>query len=64
MAETLYGTNYNKLLQVVEAYYGSGSDQWVEIAKYGISSEKAYDILKSIPNVDIVYNKTGLFVHM
>jgi len=59
MAETLYGTNYNKLLQVVEAYYGSGSDQWVEIAKYGISSEKAYDILKSIPNVDIVYNKNG-----
>lgn len=57
--ETLYGTEYNKLLQVVKAYYGSGSDQWAEIAKYGISSEKAYDILKSVPNVDIVYNKNG-----
>lgn len=34
-------TDYEKLLSAVEQYYGSGSDQWAEIAKYGIASDKA-----------------------
>lgn len=52
-------TQYEQLLQAVEQYYGSGSDQWAEIAKYGIASDKAEQILRQVPGVNIVKNANG-----
>lgn len=52
-------TDYYALLDAVEKYYGSGSDQWAEIAKYGIASDKAESILSQVPGVDIVKNANG-----
>lgn len=52
-------TDYQQLLDAVEQYYGSGSDQWAEIAKYGIASDKAESILSQVPNVNIVKNSNG-----
>lgn len=50
---------YNALLQAIESYYGAGSDQWVEIAKYGMSGENAYSILSQTPGVNINLSKSG-----
>lgn len=52
-------TEYQQLLQAIEQYYGSGSDQWAEIAKYGIASDQAEQILKHVPGVNIVKNADG-----
>ena len=52
-------TEYQQLLQAIEQYYGSGSDQWAEIAKYGIASDQAEQILKNVPGVNIVKNANG-----
>ena len=52
-------TEYYQLLDAVEQYYGSGSDQWLEIAKYGITSDKAESILSQVPGVNIVKNSNG-----
>lgn len=52
-------TEYQQLLQAIEQYYGSGSDQWAEIAKYGIASDQAEQILKQVPGVNIVKNDNG-----
>lgn len=52
-------TSYQQLLDAVENYYGSGSDQWAEIAKYGIASEDAESILSQVPGVNIVKNSNG-----
>lgn len=52
-------TEYQQLLQAIEQYYGSGSDQWAEIAKYGIASKNAEQILKQVPGVNIVKNANG-----
>lgn len=52
-------TDYYALLDAVEKYYGSGSDQWAEIAKYGIASDKAESILSQVPGVNIVKNANG-----
>lgn len=53
----------NSYLDVVEAvknYYGSGSDEWVEIAKYGIRPDNI-DIVKQVPGVEIVTNSNGSY---
>lgn len=45
----------NSYLDVVEAvknYYGSGSDQWVEIAKYGVRPDNI-DIVRQVPGVNV-----------
>lgn len=52
-------TDYEQLLNAVEQYYGSGSDQWAEIAKYGVASENAESILSQVPGVHIVKNADG-----
>ena len=52
-------SNYSDLLKAVEQYYGAGSDEWAEIAKYGITSDKAAQILKQVPGVDIWVNANG-----
>ena len=50
---------YFEVLEAIKNYYGSGSDQWVEIAKYGIASDKAESILHQVPGVDIIKNADG-----
>lgn len=50
---------YGDLLDAIERYYGYESDQWYQIAKYGIHSANAYNILKSVPGVDLVINSDG-----
>lgn len=52
-------TDYEQLLNAVEQYYGSGSDQWAEIAKYGIASDKAESILSQVPGVNVIKNANG-----
>lgn len=52
-------TTYLDFLDGVKSYYGEGSDQWVEIAKYGLKSDNAYDILSQIPEVNIIKNSNG-----
>lgn len=52
-------TTYLDFLDGVKSYYGTGSDQWVEIAKYGLKADNAFDILSQIPEVDIIKNSNG-----
>lgn len=52
-------TNYLDFLDAVKNYYGTGSDQWVEISKYGLKADNAIEILKQVPNVDILQNSDG-----
>ena len=52
-------SDYMMLLEAVKNYYGAGSDQWLEIAKYGISSENAFQILSQTPNVSTVISESG-----
>lgn len=51
--------DYYRLLDAVEKYYGSGSDEWREISLYGITSDRAEAILKQVPGVNIVKNTNG-----
>lgn len=53
------GTEYQKLLDAVASYYGRGSDQWTEIARYGLSADNCAEILKQTPNVNTVLSKDG-----
>ena len=51
----------NSYLDVVEAvknYYGSGSDQWVEIAKYGVRPDNI-DIVRQVPGVNVYTYSDG-----
>ena len=56
-------TAYFDLVEAVKNYYGSGSDQWLEIAKYGISSENASSILKQLPNVETTISNSGKVIN-
>jgi hypothetical protein len=60
---------YFDMLDAVKRYYGtydpdtglwSGSDQWEEIAKYGIRPDNV-DIVKQVEGVDIIYNADGSY---
>ena len=52
-------TQYYELLDAVKAYYGSGSDQWLEIAQHGLTGTDAASILKQVPGVNVTTNKAG-----
>lgn len=52
-------TQYLDFLDAVKNYYGSGSDEWVEIAKYGLKADNAVELLKQVPGVDILKNSDG-----
>ena len=56
-------TTYLDLVDAVKNYYGSGSDQWLEIAKYGISSDNASSILKQLPNVETTVSSSGKVIN-
>lgn len=46
------------MLDMVEAYYGKGSDQWAKIAQYGIT-ENTYPLVKNVPGVSVTMSKSG-----
>ena len=52
-------TTYLDFLDGVKSYYGTGSDQWAEIAKYGLKADNAFDILSQIPEVNVIKNANG-----
>ena len=52
-------TLYQELLDAIMQYYGAGSDEWLEIEKYGVSAPHLEEILSNIPNVSIVKNLDG-----
>ena len=52
-------STYFDMLDAVEKYYGSGSDQWLEIAKYGIAADNAEAILSQVPGVQLIKNSNG-----
>ncbi len=52
-------SSYLDFIDGVKAYYGSGSDQWAEIAKYGLKADNALNILKQVPDVEIIKNANG-----
>lgn len=52
-------TTYLDFLDGVKSYYGTGSDQWVEIAKYGLKADNALEILSKIPDVEVISNANG-----
>lgn len=52
-------TTYLDFLDGVKSYYGTGSDQWVEIAKYGLKADNAFEILSQIPDVEVISNANG-----
>lgn len=52
-------TSFAELADAVAAYYGTGSDQWLQIAQYGISSPEAIEILKQVPGVNLTISNSG-----
>ena len=52
-------TTYLDFIDGVKSYYGSGSDQWAEIAKYGLNADDAVNILQQVPDVEIIKNANG-----
>lgn len=53
---------YSELVSAVEAYYGSGSDEWYKMATYAASETERYQILKQVPGVSITTNANGSII--
>ena len=53
------GTPFMGLLEAIEQYYGSGSDQWLEVAKYGTTADDFMSIVDQLPNYRVITNKAG-----
>ena len=62
----LYGTDFDKLMQAVSSYYGSGSDQWWEVYNYyklqGGDAATVARILKQTPYVETTVSEAGELV--
>lgn len=50
---------FNAVLDAIGSYYGTGSDQWVEFAQYGLMSDNLYETLRAVPDVDVVTSNSG-----
>ena len=59
MATVTAGTPYQELIQAIADYYGSGSDQWLQVAQYGTTADDFIDIVNQLPNYQVVTNKAG-----
>lgn len=59
MSTVIGGTPYQQFLNAIEEYYGSGSDQWVEIAKYGTTADNFEKIVNQLPNYRVVKSQSG-----
>lgn len=53
------GTPYQEFLSAVESYYGAGSDQWLQIAKYGTSADDFAAIVNQLPDYNVVVSQSG-----
>ena len=53
------GTQFQQLCEAVKNYYGAGSDQWLEIAKYGVRSDDFLTIVRQVPGVTVTVAKDG-----
>lgn len=58
-ASAAVSTNFLDLCDAVKNYYGTGSDQWVEISKYGMASEDFATIVKQVPGVSVNMSQSG-----
>ena len=54
-----YVSEFEKLMDGISKVYGEGSDQWEQIAKYGITAPDAEKILNQVPYCSIVKNQKG-----
>lgn len=55
------GTTYQELLDGVANYYGSGSDQWAQIAQYGVN-QQTLPIIEQVPGVTITTSNSGKYL--
>jgi hypothetical protein len=53
------GTQYQQLCEAVKNYYGAGSDQWLEIAQYGVGASDFKNIVSQVPGVNVTVAKDG-----
>lgn len=53
------GTQYQQLCEAVKNYYGAGSDQWLEIAQYGVGAADFKNIVSQVPGVNVTVAKDG-----
>ena len=55
------GTQYQQLCEAVKNYYGEGSDQWIEVARFGAGMEAPdfYNVIKQVPGVNVTVAKDG-----
>ena len=56
-------TDFQILLKNIASYYGEGSDEWVEIAKYGLNGDNAASILKQTPSVNYTVSSSGKIIN-
>lgn len=54
-------TTFQELLNGVAQYYGAGSDQWAQIARYGVNAE-TIPIIEQVPGVSITRSNSGAFL--
>ena len=60
--DKVYVSEFEKLMDGVSKVYGEGSDQWEQIAKYGITAPDAEKILNQVPYCNIVKNQKGQII--
>lgn len=54
--------DYQKMLDLVGAYYGSGSDQWLKVAgAQGASADELLKILQQTPGVETLVTESGQY---
>ena len=55
------GTQYQQLCEAVKNYYGEGSDQWLEVARFGLGmpAPDFYNVIKQVPGVTVTVAKDG-----
>ena len=52
-------STYYEVLDAIGRYYGTGSDEWVEFAKYNLHADNLAEVLRQVPGVDVHVNKAG-----
>lgn len=62
MPDTLIGNTFMQLVDAVKAYYGAGSDQWEQIARYGPAATDFVNIIKQVPGVNVTVAKDGTYL--
>lgn len=58
------GTTYDQVLGAVEAYYGTGSDVWLKVARGDVANftEQDWHNIQNTPGVTVTRSKNGQFV--